>query len=77
MVSCVTICFLTLATAVPGVVGLTEEIGVNVTDLYNSATGIWSTARLSVGRCCLAATSVGTLAIFAGGYLTSRALMFM
>jgi hypothetical protein len=36
-------------------------------DLYNSATGSWSTARLSVARSDLAATSVGNLAIFAGG----------
>jgi hypothetical protein len=42
-------------------------------DLYNSATGVWSTAQLSVGRRnqdgsnCLAATSVGNVAIFAGG----------
>jgi hypothetical protein len=36
-------------------------------DLYDSATGRWSTARLSVARWGLAATSVGNLAIFAGG----------
>jgi hypothetical protein len=36
-------------------------------DLYNSASGTWSTARLSVGRALLAATSVGNMAIFAGG----------
>jgi hypothetical protein len=28
----------------------------------------WSTAQLSQARCCLSATSVGTVAIFAGGY---------
>ena len=39
----------------------------NVVDLYNSASGTWSTARLSVGRPYLAATSVGNVAIFAGG----------
>ena len=37
-------------------------------DLYNSASGTWSTAQLSVGRYSLAATSVGNVAIFAGGY---------
>ncbi len=42
--------------------------GRNAVDLYNSATGTWSTAQLSVGRCCLGATSVGNVAIFAGGY---------
>ena len=40
----------------------------NAVDLYNSATGAWSTAQLSVARCCLAAASVGNVAIFAGGY---------
>ena len=37
-------------------------------DLYNSATGAWSTARLSVARAYLAAASVGNVAIFAGGW---------
>ncbi len=36
-------------------------------DMYNSASGTWSTAQLSVGRWDLAATSVGNVAIFAGG----------
>ncbi len=39
----------------------------DVVDLYNSASGIWSTAQLSVARSCIAATSVGNVAIFAGG----------
>ena len=39
----------------------------NATDLYNSASGTWSTAQLSVARYELAATSVGNVAIFAGG----------
>ena len=39
----------------------------NAVDLYNSASGTWSTAQLSVGRWRLAATSVGNVAIFAGG----------
>ncbi len=39
----------------------------NAVDLYNSASGTWSTAQLSVARSHLAATSVGNLAIFAGG----------
>ncbi len=42
--------------------------GSNAVDLYNSASGTWSTARLSVGRSEFAATSVGNVAIFAGGY---------
>jgi hypothetical protein len=36
-------------------------------DLYNSSSGTWSTARLSVRLALHAATSVGNLAIFAGG----------
>ena len=39
----------------------------NAVDLYNSASGTWSTAQLSVARFWLAATSVGNVAIFAGG----------
>ncbi len=39
----------------------------NAVDLYNSASGTWSTAQLSVARYRLAATSVGNVAIFAGG----------
>jgi hypothetical protein len=39
----------------------------NVVDLYDSGTGRWSTAQLSEARYGLSATSVGTVAIFAGG----------
>ena len=39
----------------------------NVVDVYNSATGAWSTAQLSVARSFLAAASVGNVALFAGG----------
>ena len=39
----------------------------NVVDLYDSGTGRWSTAQLSQARSALSATSVGTVAIFAGG----------
>ena len=39
----------------------------DVVDLYDSGTGRWSTARLSQARGELSATSVGTVAIFAGG----------
>jgi hypothetical protein len=34
----------------------------------------WSTAQLSQARCCLSATSVGTVAIFAGGNIASKLL---
>ena len=36
-------------------------------DVYNGATGAWSTAQLSVARYSLAAASVGNVALFAGG----------
>jgi hypothetical protein len=39
----------------------------NVVDLYDSGTGRWSTAQLSQARGVLSATTVGTVAIFAGG----------
>ena len=42
-------------------------IKYNAVDLYNSTSGTWSTAQLSVARDGLAATSVGNVAIFAGG----------
>ncbi len=50
-------------------------VGVsNVVDLYDSGTGRWSTAQLSQARYYLSATSVGTVAIFAGGYTDSKLL---
>ena len=36
-------------------------------DIYNDATGLWSTAKLSAARIWFAATSVGNVALFAGG----------
>ena len=39
-----------------------------VVDVYNGTTGAWSTAQLSMARVYLAATSVGNVALFAGGY---------
>jgi hypothetical protein len=36
-------------------------------DIFNSATGMWSTAQLSVKRRAMGATSVGNIAMFAGG----------
>ena len=44
-----------------------------VVDVYNGATGAWSTAQLSVARGDLAATSVGNIAIFAGGAIRGGA----
>ncbi len=43
----------------------------NVVDIYDASTGQWSTATLSQAREYLAATTVGTKAIFAGGYSSS------
>jgi hypothetical protein len=48
-------------------VTLTVTFFFNVVDLYDSGTGRWSTAQLSEARYGLSATSVGTVAIFAGG----------
>jgi hypothetical protein len=45
-------------------------------DLFNSGTKSWSTARLSLERAALAATSLGTLALFAGGS-TNGALLYI
>ncbi len=47
----------------------------HVVDLYNSATGAWSTAQLSVARNNLAATSVGNVALFAGGFEIASSLL--
>ncbi len=44
-----------------------DNVLPNAVDLYNSASGTWSTAQLSVARYHLAATSVGNVAFFAGG----------
>jgi hypothetical protein len=43
------------------------EVPCNVVDLYNSATGAWSTAQLSVARCYIATASTRNVALFAGG----------
>jgi hypothetical protein len=45
-------------------------VSSTVVDLYDSGTGRWSTAQLSQGRYQFSATSVGTLAIFAGGVVS-------
>ena len=45
----------------------TADAYSNVVDLYDSGTGRWSIAQLSEARSVLSATSVGTVAIFAGG----------
>jgi hypothetical protein len=52
----------------------TAGVPTNVVDLYDSGTGGWSTAQLSQARSSLSATSVGTVAIFAGAVLGSKLL---
>ena len=47
----------------------------NAVDFYNSASATWSTAQLSVARRDLVATSVGNVAIFAGGYTRNASFM--
>jgi hypothetical protein len=47
--------------------GLGYHTYANAVDLYNVTSGTWSTAQLSAARSLLAATSVGNVAIFAGG----------
>jgi hypothetical protein len=44
--------------------GVTET---TLVDIYNAATGTWSSAQLSQARFDIAATSVGDLALFGGG----------
>ena len=58
--SSATACFLMRAAAGP-------NTATDVVDLYNSATGTWSTAQLSLARWALAAASIGNLALFGGG----------
>ena len=46
------------------------NIPSNAVDMYNSATGVWTRSNLSQARGGLAATSVGNVAFFAGGFAT-------
>jgi hypothetical protein len=54
--------------------GVPSNVPSDVVDLYNSATGVWSTAQLSVARYWFAGASVGNVALFAGGLNTSALL---
>ncbi len=56
-----------LATASSLMRATAVETSLNVVDVYNGATGAWSTAQLSLGRYWLAAATVGNVALFAGG----------
>jgi hypothetical protein len=65
--TCCLLCFAVQGDSV-SLGSLAGNVGSNAVDLYNSASGTWSTAQLSVARRFLAATTVGNLAIFAGGW---------
>ena len=47
-----------------------------VVDVYNGNTGAWTTAQLSVARTFLAAASVGSVALFAGGSNNGGAMLW-
>jgi hypothetical protein len=47
----------------------------SVVDLYDSATGKWSAGQLSIGRWNLAAASVGSIALFGGGWISSALII--
>ncbi len=68
---CGSVCPVTASSLMRAAAGGTASNGV---DVYNGATGAWSTAQLSVGRMFLAAASVGNVALFAGGYALSALL---
>ena len=54
------------------------KLNSDVVDLYDSRTGLWSTAQLSQARMDISATSVGTVAIFAGGFYSKMLkIMFL
>jgi len=40
-------------------------------DIYNGFSNVWTTSSLSQARAYLAATSIGNIALFAGGLTTS------
>ena len=50
----------------------TSGAASSVVDMYNVATGAWSTAQLSVARYYIGAASVGNLALFVGGQTSGR-----
>ncbi len=68
--ACGSDCFLMRATA-------GGSVASDVVDLYDSGTGRWSTAQLSQARVFPSATSVVTVAIFAGGSLDGKSLMIV
>jgi hypothetical protein len=56
--------------------GEDSSMAFNAVDLYDSSSGQWTTAQLSVARSSLAATSVGDVAIFAGGQTSGNPVFF-
>ena len=67
--SCCSVCPATASSLMRAIAGFSA-----VVDVYNGTTGAWSTAQLSVGRQYLAAASVGSVALFAGGFNNSALL---
>ena len=51
---------------------ISDTLVFNATDVFDSVTGKWSTAELSVAREAMGAVSVGRFAIFAGGLSSGR-----
>ena len=47
----------------------------NTVDIFDVSSGLWTTAALSVARGALAAASVGSFAIFAGGYDSQKNIL--
>jgi hypothetical protein len=66
MQQCGSICLATACCLMHSSAGVGTRAS-NAVDLYNRATGVWSTARLSVARYNLAAASVENEIMFAGG----------
>ena len=60
IVFCATACFFMRSTA-------DNFASQTAVDIFNRVTGMWSTAQLSLQRRAMGATSVGNMALFAGG----------
>ncbi len=52
----------------------TADDSFDIVDVFNSTSGLWSTAQLSAARDYVSAATIATLAIFAGGSTGSKSL---
>ena len=52
----------------------TADDSFDTVDVFNSTSGLWSTAQLSAARDYVSAATIATLAIFAGGSTGSKSL---